>query len=60
MVPTYPVRVVLQNKVQPSKVQGVGVNYLCFLEIFTAQKFAMGFFVVNFWSRDLFRFCWKP
>ena len=48
------------NKVQPSKVQGVGVNYLCFLEIFTARKFAMGFFVVNFWSRDLFRFCWKP
>ena len=48
------------NKVQPSKVQGVGVNYLCFLEIFTAWKFPMGFFVVNFWSRDLFRFCWKP
>ena len=48
------------NKVQPSKAQGVGVNYLCFLEIFTARKLAMGFFVVNFWSRDLFRFCWKP
>ena len=33
------------NKVQPSKVQGVGVNYLCFLEIFKAQKFAMWFFL---------------
>ena len=33
------------NKVQPSKVQGVGVNYLCFLEIFKSQKFAMWFFL---------------
>ena len=28
------------------------VIILCFLEIFKAREFGMGFFEVNFWSRD--------
>ena len=27
---------------------------------FKGHKIGMGFFGVNFWSRDFFGFCWKP
>ena len=42
------------------------VIILCFLEIFKAREFGMGFYEVNFWSRDFFlvggggRVCRKP
>ena len=48
------------NKVQPSKVQGVGIIINASWKFLRLRNSPWDFFVVKFWSRDFFQFCWKP